>query len=73
MPFAALLTIWNQRLHPQHPTSGLVLTLCSLGAGSVTGPVVLGVIADASGLRLAFALAAAVLVAGGLPLCRRAK
>lgn len=72
MPVAALLTIWNQRLAPRHPTSGLVFTLCSLGTGSVIGPAAVGVVADAHGLRPAFVLTAAVLAAGGLPLCRRA-
>jgi predicted MFS family arabinose efflux permease len=71
MPFAALLAIWNQRLHPRHPTSGLVLTLCCLGVGGVAGPAVMGVIAAGSGLRTAFALTGAILVAGGLSLCRR--
>jgi predicted MFS family arabinose efflux permease len=70
MPFAALLTIWNQRVHPRHPTSGLVVALCSLGVGSVIGPAALGVIADAHGLRLAFAIAAAITVVAGIPLCR---
>ena len=72
MPFAALLAIWNQRLHPRHPTSGLVLTLGCLGVGGVAGPAVMGIIAEASGLPVAFMLTAAILVAGGLPLCRRA-
>jgi predicted MFS family arabinose efflux permease len=72
MPFAALLAIWNQRLHPHHPTSGLVLTLGCLGVGGVAGPAVMGVIAEAAGLPTAFALTAAVLLAGGMPLCRRA-
>jgi predicted MFS family arabinose efflux permease len=73
MPFAALLAIWNQRLHPLHPTSGLVLTLGSLGAGAVIGPASLSALADAIGLRAAYILAAVFLVACGLPLCRRAK
>ncbi len=71
MPFAALLAIWNQRLHPTHPTSGLVLSLFCLGVGGVAGPAVMGVVAGAAGLRTAFAVTAAVLVVGGLPLCRR--
>jgi MFS family permease len=76
MPFAALLAIWNQRLHPLHPTSGLVLTLCSIGAGSVVGPAslaALAALADAIGLRAAYLLAAVLLVVCGLPLCRHAK
>ena len=72
MPFAALLAIWNQRLHPRHATSGLVLSLFSLGIGAVVGPAVMGVIAQTSGLRVAFWLTAATLLMGGLPLCRRA-
>ncbi len=71
MPLAALLAIWNQRTHPRHPTSGLVLTLWCLGVGGVAGPAVMGVIAGASGLRIAFVLTAAILLAGGLPLCLR--
>jgi predicted MFS family arabinose efflux permease len=71
MPFAALLAIWNQRLHPRHATSGLVLSLFCLGVGAVAGPAVMGVIAQASGLRIAFMITAAILLAGGLPLCRR--
>jgi predicted MFS family arabinose efflux permease len=71
MPFAALLAVWNQRLHPHHPTSGLVLSLFCLGVGGVVGPAVMGVIADASGLRIAFAFTAAILLAAGLPLCSR--
>lgn len=70
MPFAALLAIWNQRLHPRHPTSGLVLSLFCLGVGGVAGPAVMGVIADASGLRIAFVITAAILLVGGLPPCR---
>jgi predicted MFS family arabinose efflux permease len=72
MPFAALLAIWNQRLHPRHATSGLVLSLFSLGVGAVVGPAVMGVIAQTSGLRVAFWITAAILLMGGLPLCRRA-
>ena len=72
MPYAALLAIWNQRLHPRHATSGLVLSLFSLGVGAVVGPAVMGVIAQTSGLRVAFWLTAAILLMGGLPLCRRA-
>lgn len=71
MPFAALLAIWNQRLHPRHPTSGLVLSLFCLGIGGVAGPAVMGVIADASGLRIAFVITAAILLVGGLPPCRQ--
>jgi predicted MFS family arabinose efflux permease len=72
MPFAALLAIWNQRLHPRHATSGLVLSLFCLGVGAVAGPAVMGVIAQACGLRIAFTITAAILLTGGLPLCRRA-
>ena len=50
MPFAALLAIWNQRLHPRHATSGLVLSLFSLGVGAVVGPAVMGVIAQNLGV-----------------------
>lgn len=71
MPFAALLAIWNQRLHPRNPTSGLVLTLFCLGVGAVVGPAVMGVIADVSGLRVAFLLTATILLTAGLPMCRR--
>lgn len=73
MPFASLLSIWNQRLHPSHPTSGLVVTLCSLGVGSIIGPLAVGAVADARGLRLAFVATAVLFAACALPLCRRAR
>jgi predicted MFS family arabinose efflux permease len=73
MPFASLLSIWNQRLHPSHPTSGLVVTLCSLGIGSIIGPVAVGAVADAHGLRLAFVATAVLFAACALPLCGRAR
>jgi predicted MFS family arabinose efflux permease len=73
MPFAALLAIWNQRLHPRNPTSGLVLTLVCLGVGAVAGPAVMGVIADTAGLRAAFVATGALVLAGGLGLCRQLK
>jgi predicted MFS family arabinose efflux permease len=73
MPFASLLWMWNQRLHPSHPTSGLVVTLCSLGVGSIIGPVAFGAVADAHGLRLAFVATAALFAICALPLCRRVR
>jgi predicted MFS family arabinose efflux permease len=73
MPFASLLSIWNQRLHPAHPTSGLVVTLCSLGVGSIIGPVAVGAAADAHGLRVAFVATAVLFAACALPLCGRAR
>ena len=73
MPFASLLSIWNQRLHPSHPTSGLVVTLCSLGIGAIIGPVAVGAVADAHGLRLAFVATAVLFAACTLPLCGRAR
>lgn len=71
MPIASMLAIWNQRLHPRHPTSGFVVTLCGLGVGSIIGPAAVGALADVRGLPSAFVFTAAVFAAGALPLCRR--
>jgi predicted MFS family arabinose efflux permease len=73
MPIAAALALWNQELHPEHPTSGLTLVLCSLGVGSILGPILVGALADAYGLRNVFVLLAGITVLGLklLPVSRR--
>jgi predicted MFS family arabinose efflux permease len=64
MPIAAALALWNQELHPEHPTSGLTLVLCSLGVGSILGPVLVGALADTYGLRNVFVVLAGFAVLG---------
>jgi predicted MFS family arabinose efflux permease len=71
MPIAAALALWNQELHPHHPTTGLTLVLCSLGVGSILGPMIVGVLADSYGLRRVFFLLAGLGLSGiGLLPCR---
>jgi predicted MFS family arabinose efflux permease len=64
MPMAAVLALWNQKLHPQHPTSGLTLVLGSLGVGSMVGPLVVGAAANSYGLRAVFFVLAGVTLLG---------
>jgi predicted MFS family arabinose efflux permease len=64
MPIAAVLAIWNQDLHPDHPTSGLTVVLCSLGLGSMVGPIIVGAATDSYGLRNVFFLLAGLSLLG---------
>ncbi len=64
MPIAALLSLWNQAVHPRRPTTGMTLVFASIGAGSIPGAVAFGALADAVGLRAAFLLLAAVPLIG---------
>jgi predicted MFS family arabinose efflux permease len=64
MIVAAALSVWNSRVFPDQPARGFSITIGFLALGSVTGPAVLGVAADAYGLSATFAaLAVAPLVA----------
>jgi predicted MFS family arabinose efflux permease len=64
MPIAAVLALWNQEVHPEHPTSGLTLVLCSLGVGSMVGPLVVGAGANSYGLRAVFFVLAGLTLLG---------
>jgi predicted MFS family arabinose efflux permease len=64
MPVAALLALWNLRVHPEAPTSGFTVVLCALAAGSMAGPVVLGLLAANGSLRVVFVVLAALTLAG---------
>lgn len=63
MAGSGLLAMWTHRLVPTAPSKALSVTVFFLGIGSITGPVVLGAVADGYGLRSAFLLAAALTAA----------
>jgi MFS family permease len=53
-------------VHPHAPTAGFTLVLIVMALGSVAGPLVLGPLADAIGLRPVFVVLAALPLAGML-------
>lgn len=64
MIIAAAISVWNSRVFPDQPARGFSITIGFLALGSVAGPALLGVAADAVGLSATFvALAAVPLVA----------
>lgn len=60
MPLAALLSLWSGEVHPHTPTAGFTRVLAAMAAGSILGPLVLGPLAAATGLRFVFVLIAAL-------------
>jgi predicted MFS family arabinose efflux permease len=60
MPLAALLVIWSARVHPDHPTSGFTAVLTVLAAASIATPALFGILAQATDLRVTFAVLAAL-------------
>lgn len=60
MILAAALVLWNARIFTTRPATGFTVTLIFMGAGSVTGPAVAGVVADRLGLAWVFAAAGVI-------------
>jgi predicted MFS family arabinose efflux permease len=60
MAVSGLLAVWSHRLFPDRPSTGFSATVFFLGIGSIVGPIAMGLVADAHGLRAAFALTAAI-------------
>ncbi|WP_216843650.1 hypothetical protein [Phytoactinopolyspora alkaliphila] len=60
MAVSALLAIWSYQTFPDRPTAGFSATVFFLGAGTIAGPAMVGVIAERHGLRAAPLLAAVV-------------
>lgn len=63
MAISGLLAIWSHQVFPDRPSSGFSLTVLFLGAGSILGPALFGVLADAYGLRPGFLVVALVTAA----------
>lgn len=63
MAISGLLAIWSHQIFPDRPSSGFSLTVLFLGAGSILGPALFGLFADAYGLQAGFLVVAAVTAA----------
>ncbi len=66
MPVAALLAIWSGNVFYERPATGFSAVLFSLAVGSVAGPALLGTVAGALGLKVAFWCAAILTVSSVL-------
>lgn len=66
-----ILLVWSTRVFSERPSSGVGLVFLALALGQAVGSPVLGAIADASDLRIAFVAAAVITVAGLLATPRR--
>ena len=62
MPVAALLALWSGQVFAEKPATGFSAVLFALAVGSVAGPAVLGAVAGAYNLKVAFWCAAAFTV-----------
>ncbi|MEU5001771.1 hypothetical protein [Streptomyces sp. NPDC021622] len=58
MAGSGLLAVWSYRVFPDRPTPGFTATVLALGLGTITGPALLGQLADRQGLPAAFAATA---------------
>ena len=63
MAVSSLLAVWSYQVFPERPTTGFSATLVSLGVGTVTGPVTLGLVAEGISLRTAFVVTALIALA----------
>ncbi|QDB78297.1 YbfB/YjiJ family MFS transporter [Georgenia wutianyii] len=61
-----VLLLWTTRLHPRAPAAGVGLAFLLLALGQSAGAPLVGALAGATDLRVAFAAAAAVAVVGCL-------
>jgi predicted MFS family arabinose efflux permease len=59
MMVSAVLSFWSLRLFPGHGTAGFTAALLSMAAGSVAGPALAGLLAEAQGPLVMFLAAAA--------------
>jgi dipeptide/tripeptide permease len=59
MTISAVLSFWSLRLFPGRGTFGFTAALIGVAAGSVVGPALAGVLAEAAGLTTAFLVTAA--------------
>ena len=60
MMISAILSFWSLRLFPGRGSLGFTAALIGVAIGSVVGPAVLGVVADAASLAAALLLTAAI-------------
>ena len=60
MAGSGLLAVWSYQTFPEQPSTGFSATVLFLGFGTVIGPAVMGVAADAYGLRSALLATAAL-------------
>lgn len=60
MAGSGLLAVWSHQTFPEQPSTGFSATVLFLGLGTVIGPAVMGVAADAYGLRSALLATAAL-------------
>lgn len=58
MSVSAVFSFWSLRLFPGRGTLGLTATLVGVAVGSVLGPAMAGLLADSSGPRVTFIVAA---------------
>jgi predicted MFS family arabinose efflux permease len=58
MPLAALLSIWSTRVHSDRPTTGFTTVLTVLAGASIVTPALFGLLAQATDMRLMFAVLA---------------
>ncbi|MFE0132469.1 YbfB/YjiJ family MFS transporter, partial [Streptomyces sp. NPDC059037] len=72
MAGSGLLAVWSYRVFPDRPTPGFTATVLALGLGTITGPALLGRLADHQGLPAAFAATAVAAALTSLTPPRRA-
>ncbi|MFG2501200.1 MFS transporter [Streptomyces sp. NPDC048441] len=58
MAGSGLLAVWSYRVFPDRPTPGFTATVLFLGLGTITGPALLGLLAEHQGLPAVFAATA---------------
>ena len=60
MMVSAILSFWSLRLFPGRGSLGFIAALIGVAIGSVVGPAVLGVVAEAASLAAALLLTATI-------------
>jgi predicted MFS family arabinose efflux permease len=71
MAGSGLLAVWSYHVFAEAPSTGFSATVAFLALGTIAGPATLGAVADAYGLRAAFALTAGASVLALLARPRR--
>jgi len=71
MMTSAVLAFWSERLFPAQPSLSFTATLLAMAAGSVLGPAIAGIVADAYGADVMFIGTAALPAATALMLRNR--
>lgn len=72
MTISAVLSFWSLRLFPGRGSLGFTAALVGVAAGSVAGPALAGMLADAAGLTAAFLATAVVPLAATVAFAGRA-